>query len=400
MKILQINASNHGSTGKIMLQLAEKAEEAGHIAYSAFANVRENKKTAVKNQILIGNRFSRNLHLKLSYYTGLEGCFSFFSTLRFLKKIDRIKPDLIHLHNLHICYINLPLLFSYIKKKEIRTVWTLHDCWPFTGHCPHFQMADCDKWKEGCFSCPIYKQYPKSFSDNAKKMYRFKKKWFTGVKDLTVVTPSHWLAFLVKESFLKDYPVKVIHNGIDLRIFKPITGNFRDQYKIGDKYIILGVANPWSERKGLDVFIELSKRLDDRFQIVLVGTNDKLDKSLPENIISVHKTKDQAELAQIYSSADLFVNPTREENYPTVNMEAVACGTPVLTFRTGGSPEILDEFTGSVVEKNDVDAMYEKIVSICENKEFSTEEILKRAEKFDMNERFCEYIKLYEGFDE
>jgi glycosyltransferase involved in cell wall biosynthesis len=229
-------------------------------------------------------------------------------------------------------------------------------------------------------------------------MHNRKKALFSGL-DMTIVTPSQWLADLVKQSFLKDYPVKVIHNGIDLSVFRPTPSNFREKYGIArDKKILLGVAFGWGARKGLDVFIDLAHRLDpDHYQIVLVGTDENTDKQLPENIISIHRTQNQAELAEVYTAADLFVNPTREENYPTVNMEALACGTPVLTFRTGGSPEILDETCGAVVACDDVDAMEREIIRICAEAPYSEAACLKRAEGFDHNQRFEEYIHLYES---
>ena len=215
---------------------------------------------------------------------------------------------------------------------------------------------------------------------------------------MTIVTPSQWLADLVKKSFLKDYPVKVINNGIDLSVFKPTESDFRQKHGIGDKYMLLGVADSWGARKGLDVFIELSNRLDAaKYQIVLVGTNEVVDKQLPDNIISVHRTQDQKELAGIYSAANLFVNPTREENYPTVNMESIACGTPVLTFRTGGSPEIPDETCGAVVDCDDIDALESEIIRITKEKPFSQEACLKRAEAFDKDKLFREYVDLYEN---
>ncbi len=396
MNILMINSCNFGSTGNIMLQVAEKAREKGYIVYTACPDCRDNRKKSVENQIFIGNRFTRNLHLLLAKVTGLNGCFSFFSTLNFLRKAKRFSPDVIHLHNLHNGYINLPLLFRFIKKHNIRVVWTLHDCWAFTGHCPYFDMAKCEKWKSGCHTCPIYKEYPASLFDNSKFMYRLKNKWFTGVNDLTLVTPSQWLGDLVKQSFLGEYAVRVINNGIDLAVFKSTESDFRKKYNCEDKFVLLGVAFPWSKRKGIDVFIELSKRLDDRFQIVLVGTDDIVDKQLPDSIISIHRTNNQAELAEIYTAADLFVNPTREENYPTVNMEAIACGTPVLTFNTGGSGEIPDNTCGIVVSENTVDNIFEKIIEIFENKPFTKADCLKRAQSFAAEEKYKEYMSLYE----
>ena len=401
MKTVLINSCNFGSTGNIMLEIAETAENGGYTAAVCYPQSRDNSRKQKEKDFIIGTRFSRNIHLMLAEITGLNGCFSYFSTLKLLKKLDKLKPDIIHLHNLHNCYINLSLLFKYIKKHNIKTVWTLHDCWAFTGHCPHFDMIGCDKWKTGCYSCPQYKEYPKSLFDNSKYMYRLKKKWFTDIKDMTIVTPSEWLASLVKESYLKDYPVKVINNGIDLNVFKPTESDFREKYALENKYIVLGVAFGWGKRKGLDVFIELAKRLDKgKYKIVLVGTDDNIDKLLPENIISIHRTQNQTELVKIYSAADVFANPTREENYPTVNMEALACGTPVATFNTGGSPEMLDETCGAAVAKNDIDAMYNEIIRICEKKPYSLEACIKKAKGFDKNEKFGEYIRLYEVLNE
>ena len=401
MKTVLINSCNFGSTGNIMLEIAETAENGGYTAAVCYPQSRDNSRKQKEKDFIIGTRFSRNIHLQLAGITGLNGCFSYFSTLKLLKKLDKLKPDIIHLHNLHNCYINLPMLFKYIKKHNIKTVWTLHDCWSFTGHCPHFDMIGCDKWKTGCYSCPQYKEYPKSLFDNSKIMYRLKRKWFTGVENMTIVTPSEWLAGLVKESYLKDYPVKVINNGIDLNVFKPTESDFRKKYALENKYIVLGVAFGWGRRKGLDVFVELARRLDkEKYKVVLVGTDDNVDKLLPENIISIHRTQNQTELAKIYAAADVFANPTREENYPTVNMEALACGTPVVTFNTGGSPEMLDETCGAAVAKDDNDAMYNEIIRICEKKHYSLEACIKKAKGFDKNEKFGEYIRLYEVLNE
>ena len=401
MKTVLINSCNFGSTGNIMLEIAETAENGGYTAAVCYPQSRDNSRKQKEKDFIIGTRFSRNIHLMLAEITGLNGCFSYFSTLKLLKKLDKLKPDIIHLHNLHNCYINLSLLFKYIKKHNIKTVWTLHDCWSFTGHCPHFDMIGCNKWKTGCYSCPQYKEYPKSLFDNSKIMYRLKRKWFSGVKNMTIVTPSEWLASLVKESYLKDYPVKVINNGIDLNVFKPTESDFRKKYALENKYIVLGVAFGWGRRKGLDVFIELARRLDkEKYKVVLVGTDDNVDKLLPENIISIHRTQNQTELVKIYSAADVFANPTREENYPTVNMESVACGTPVVTFNTGGSPEMLDETCGAAVAKDDNDAMYNEIIRICEKKPYSLEACIKKAKGFDKNEKFGEYIRLYEVLNE
>lgn len=398
MRIVVINSCTYGSTGSIMQSIAQTAIAHGHEAYIAFPNGRhrERNRLASRNipMIPFSNRFSEDFHLLADRLTGFNGCFSVFSTAALLRKLDKLQPDLLHLHNLHNCYVNLPMLFRYIKKRRLRVVWTLHDCWAFTGHCPHFDGIGCEKWQTGCNNCPQYRLYPQSLVDRSKGMYRRKKKWFSGVENLTLVTPSVWLAELAKRSFLGEYPIRVIPNGIDLSVFHP-TGNKKEQWK--DKFVILGVAAVWAETKGLDVFMELAKRLEDRFQIVLVGTDEAVDCKLPDNIASIHRTADPHELAELYTAADLFVNPTRQDNFPTVNLEALACGTPVLTFRTGGSPEAIDADCGMAVERNDVNALERAIRSIAEEKPFAPEACIRRAQEFAADHQFEKYVKLYEA---
>ena len=381
-----------------MRNLSALAETNGYTTYQVYPNHRSNR-TPLDGDIVLCNFVTFRLNRELAKFTGYNGCFAPITTIRFLFKLNKIKPDILHFHNLHNSYINLPLLFRYVKKHHTRVIWTLHDCWSFTGRCQHFVMAKCDKWKTGCGNCPYPKEsYPQALVDKTAIMWKLKKKWFTGIEDMTIVTPSQWLADLVKESFLKDYPVNVINNGIDLSVFKPTESDFRKKHGIGGKYMLLGVADSWGVRKGLDVFVELSKRLDNsKYQIVLVGTSDNVDKQLPDNIISIHHTQNQQELAEIYTAADLFVNPTREEVFGLVNIEALACGTPVLTFKTGGSPECIDETCGSVVECDDVDAMESEIKSICEKKKFKFDDCIRRAKMFDKDERYREYLKIYKN---
>lgn len=396
MKLLEINQSNYGSTGKIMIATAELS---GAEYIIACANSRSNKKNHVENVVYIGNRITRNMNLLFQKYTGLVSLslLEVISTANFLRKVKQFAPDIIHLHNLHDCYISLPLLFRFIKKHNIPVVWTLHDCWAFTGRCPYFDIQKCDRWEIGCYSCPYPKEkYPATNVDRAGLMWKLKRKWFTGVKNMTIVTPSQWLADLVKKSFLKEYQVQVINNGIDLGKFKPTKSDFRERYDLKNKYIVLGVAFEWEERKGLDVFVRLSKELGTEYRVVLVGTNDKVDELLPENILSIHRTHNQKELAEIYSAADVFVNPTREDNFPTVNIEAMACGTPVITFRTGGSPECIDEFCGSVVACDDIDMLTKEIVRRCELQPYSKQACMERAACFGERARFEEYVRLYE----
>ena len=397
MRVVQINGGVFGSTGKIMFGIADLCKQYGYemICASPITTTNRNKEPNGE-YIKIGSFNSRRINVLLDMLTGKTNGFAKNETRELLKRFDEYKPDIVHLHNIHGSYINLDMLFGYIKSNKIKTVWTLHDCWSFTGHCTHFDMIGCDKWKSGCFDCPQYKTYPKSIFDNSKKQYQKKKDMFTGVENLTIVTPSSWLGDLAKQGFLGEYPVEVINNGIDLDVFKPTESDFREKYNCQDKLIILGVAFGWGYAKGLDAFVELAKRLDERFQIVLVGTDSSVDESLPSNIISIHRTTNQQELAEIYSAADLFVNTTRQENFPTVNIESLACGTPVLTFKTGGSPEIIDNTCGDVVEKNDIDALENKIKSILENKTYTKDACIKRASQYEYKNKFESYIRLYE----
>lgn len=396
MRIVQINGGAKGSTGKIMMGIAEVARAQGHEAMCASPITTTNRDAGEDcGYYRIGTFNSRRVNVALARITGFNGCFAWFETYKLLKKIDEFKPDIIHLHNLHDSYINLPMLFSYIKKHNVPTVWTLHDCWAFTGQCPHFTVVKCDKWKVGCYNCPQYKEYPASLYDNTKKMWKFKKKWFTGVKNMTIVTPSRWLARLVRESYLKEYSIQVINNGIDLNVFKPTQSNFRERYEIpAEKHIILGVSFAWSYRKGLDCFVEMAEKLGEQYQIVLVGTDDEIDKNLPQNIVSIHRTQNQKELAEIYSAADVFAMPTREENYPTVNMEAIACGTPVVTFDVGGCAETIDTSTGIIVSVNEIDKLIEAIKVICRER-IDPEVCKKRAKNHSQDLKYMEYLELY-----
>lgn len=395
MKVLAINSVPYGSTGRIMMQVLDSAEEtlgANTIGY--FGAWKENK-SIHPNLHQFGCYFENRISFILSYFSGYHNVGSVVNTLKLLEIIRSYNPDVIHLHNLHLWIINLPILFDYLKKSRIKVIWTLHDCWAFTGQCTYFTMTDCDKWKVGCHHCPSFHDYPNAFLDRTKLMYKLKKKWFCGVNDLTIVTPSQWLADLVKQSFLKDYPIKVINNGIDLSIFKPTDSDFRKKFNCEDKYILLGVSFGWGKRKGLDVFIELAKRLERDYQIVLVGTNALRDQELPDNIVSIHRTDNQIELAEIYTAADLFVNPTREEVFGLVNVEALACGTPVLTFQTGGSPECIDSECGTVVRCDDIDGMEQEIRRIRTQHSYKEESCISRARLFTRDNMNMKYIELY-----
>jgi glycosyltransferase involved in cell wall biosynthesis len=313
------------------------------------------------------------------------------ATARFIETIDKLKPDLIGLHNIHGYFLNYPLLFKFIKEKNIPVVWTFHDCWPFTGHCSYFESVDCEKWKTHCEKCPLTRNYPKALMDRSYQNFEDKQNAFLGVQDLKIITPSTWLAGLVKHSFLKSYPVEVIHNGVDLKTFKPKAKESKN-----DDHIILGVANTWDARKGLQDFIELRKILPLEYKIVLIGLSDKQIKHLPKGIQGIQRTENVEALVDWYNKASVFINPTYVDNFPTTNIEALACGTPVLTYNTGGSPESVDHQTGTVVEKGDIKALSKAVLAMFKNKETIDACRQRAVEKFNSNERYTDYLRFYE----
>lgn len=397
MKILEINSVLRGSTGKIAIQIGETARKKGHDVCICVPKGRHNKTSNANNVFLFGNRLSEDSHLALSKLTGLNGYYSIVATNSLIRKIEDFNPDIIQLHNLHNSYINIPILFSFIKTKQIPVVWTLHDCWAFTGKCPYFTAVGCDKWKSGCYSCEQLSAYPSAYVDRTKFMWEDKKKLFLGIKNLTIVTPSRWLCELVKESFLQSYCVDVINNGIDLNVFKPTNNQFRHINSLDNKTIILGVASVWEKRKGLDVFCRLAHDLTDEFKIVLVGIDTSARTDIPSNIIGIKRTDNQAQLADIYSSADVFVNPTLEDNFPTVNIEALACGTPVITYNTGGSPEAIDSKCGIVIPQNDYSSLKKAILNATKPRIFLQSDCVMKAQNYGAEKKYEEYIELYEN---
>lgn len=399
MKVLQINVTaNSGSTGKIAEQIGRLVMAEGWqsmIAYGRYANPSES------NLIRIGTKFDIIEHGIESRLFDNHGLASRQATRQFIQKVEEIKPDIIHLHNIHGYYINYQLLFDYLSKLETPIVWTLHDCWSFTGHCAYFDFAKCEKWRNGCCApCPCKKKYPTTLiADRSKENWETKQQCFTSIKNMTLVPVSNWLGDLTRQSFLNQYHIRVIHNGIDLNNFQPTEDVKAIKAKNGitGKYTILGVANIWEERKGFADFIRLRKVLPQEYNIVLVGVSKKQKTILPTGIIGIERTQDQKELAQLYSEANVLVNPTYEDNYPTTNLEAMACGTPVITYKTGGSPESLSKDTGLVVEQGDINGLVSAIHEVCENgKEYYTEKCRTWAEEhFDMHQCFESYIQLY-----
>jgi glycosyltransferase involved in cell wall biosynthesis len=332
----------------------------------------------------------------------MHGFGSRFATVRFVKKVSLINPDLIHLHNLHGYYLNIEVLFNYLKKIQKPVIWTLHDCWPFTGHCSYFDYVGCNKWKSECYSCPNRMAYPRSLVvDNSRVNFIKKKHLFSGLEKLTFVAPSAWMAGLLKQSFLSDYPVEIIHNGVDVNVFRPSRQRekLKHRYGVSGRNVILGVASIWDRRKGLSDFIKLSSMLLEDQVIILVGLKKSQIKDLPGNVIGIRRTESVNDLAELYSMADVFVNPTFVDNFPTTNIEALACGTPVITYRTGGSPEAVDDNTGLIVEKGDVKRLFESINKTLDVGKGVYEDFCRKraVENFNKLSKNTEYIRLYES---
>jgi putative colanic acid biosynthesis glycosyltransferase len=398
MHILQINSDyEYGSTGRIVRELQERLLLRRDKCTVAYGRQRI-KNIEHPDVISIGNSIDNYLHVAKTRIQDAHGFGSYFATKKFLKKIDELRPDVIHLHNLHGYYIHIFLLFEYLKKLRKPVIWTLHDCWSFTGHCAYYDYIGCDKWKNRCYQCALKGEYPKSnFIDRSIKNFQQKKLLFKDSHNLTLVTPSEWLKSQIKESYLGGYPVKVINNGIDLDVFNPVSSDIRKRYNLESKFLILGVASIWGERKGFQYFMKLARHLKPDEKIILVGLTERQIKQLPEGIIGIQRTNSTAELAAIYSAVDVFVNPTLEDNYPTTNLEAIACGTPVITFNSGGSSESVKEGCGSVVERGDLSGLFQAISTIKKNgKHFYAEECRRYAlSSFNKNVKFEEYIELY-----
>ena len=394
--LLQINvASNKGSTGKIAENIGLTALSNGWDSYIVHSK-RYAGKTKLKD-ISGCNSFSEFVHYIISLVFDAHGMASYFLTRKLIKKIEKIKPDIVHLHNIHGYYINFKLLFESLLKLDVPVVWTLHDCWPFTGHCVYFDRVNCQKWKVECQHCPQCTSYPRALFDFSKRNFKLKMKVFNQLDNLTIVPVSNWLSNLVSHSYLCDFPRKVIHNGIDLNLFKPTETNLRQRYNLVGKKIILGVADGFGARKGLDDFIKLSKLLSDEYQIVLIGVTSSDLSKIPGSILAIERTSDQLQLAEFYSIAEVYLNLTYEDNFPTTNIEALACGTPVITYDTGGSIEAISEDTGIIVQKNDIKSLYDSVMYFS-NIDRSTlrEKCRRRAlDNYDMNLKFQEYMSLY-----
>lgn len=390
MKVLMINVvCGIRSTGRICTDLAVALEGQGHEVKIAYG--RENvPEQFQKYAVRIGSELDTKIHGVKARLLDGAGFGSKRVTKNFIKWVKEYNPDVIHLHNIHGYYINVQVLFNYLKTCGKKIIWTLHDCWAFTGHSAYCEAVGCEKWKTGCEKCPQIKEYPKSYLDNSKKNWKKKKSLFSNIPNITIVTPSKWLASLVRESYLKEYPVDIIHNGIDTSQFKPLPNDFKQYYGLENKVMLLGVATAWNDMKGLSDFIKLSELLDESYKIVLVGVTTEQKNTLPKRILGIERTASVKELAQIYSAADVFLNLSYCENYPTVNLEARACGLPIITYKVAGSLESAGK-QSVVVPKGELKA----IISVLKNKKYC--EKTNNKEVLDKEEMKHRYLDSFSG---
>ena len=395
MKVLIINCvCGTGSTGRIVSELWKLLKAEGHEAKVAYGF--GNAYVVAKEDLYcINNKFGYYLHNAISRLTDRAGFYSTYHTLKLVSFIKHYKPDVVHLHNLHGYYINIRILFKYLSTIRVKVVWTLHDCWAITGHCVHYSYEGCYKWKVECHDCPLKKTYPQSlFLDQSKRNFLEKKKLYAAISDLTITTPSEWLASVVRQSvLLGGRHIVAIPNGIDLNVFKPTSSNLRQEYGIKDTdTLLLGVSSVWYLKKGYDDFKRLAKIMPDNYKLMLVGLTKEQILDMPENVIGIERTNNINELVAIYTMADVFLNLSYEETMGLVTAEALACGTPAIVYDKTAVPEVVDEKSGYVVSAGDIETVLKLIDKV---KEFNMEDCINRASDYSADKQYVKYLTLY-----
>lgn len=395
MKVIQINSVyGIGSTGRIAKDLQNYLNDHGIVAKTIYGYGKGDYPNTYKMQSIL----ELKANIALGRLTGHHGNYNYFPTVKALKYLLGEKPDIIHLHNIHGYFINVPLLFKIIKKYQIPVVWTFHDCWPFTGHCCYFDDYSCDRWESGCDKCPAWgDEYSIILGDRSKLNWIEKKELFSGLEHCILVSPSQWLADFFPRSFLNSYPARVIHNGIDTSAFRPLCSNVKKNLNIEQKKMILGIAPNLDGAKGGRFMLELARKLGDNYAVVILSLITK--EKLPDNVYVLPRTDNVTDLARIYSAADVFINPTIHDNFPTVNLEATACGTPVITFDTGGSPEGIRQDMGEVVEKGNIDMMAKAVIRWADYKKNNKFRRLD-TKYLDKNSFAAQYVEIYKQLKE
>lgn len=391
-KLLQINSVvNTGSTGRIAEQLGVLAISQGWESYIAYGREARRSRSRL---IKIGSKWDVNFHAIGSILTDRHGLFSKFATKRFLQQVDIIQPDVVHLHNLHGYYINVPMLLRYLKQKNIPTVITMHDFWLMTGHCAYINQS-CDRWKTGCGNCPRLNQYPSAKFDNTKANWKWKASLFVDMPNVTLVPVSYWLGRYVDESLLKNVKQNVIYNGIDTNVFKPFDGGASVVGVDWSKFTIMAIATRWTEANGYQDVMKLSSIIPDNSQIIMVGLDGQQMSNLPKNIIGFRKTESFTQLQELYTKSDVIFNPNREVTFGLVTAEAMACGTPAIVLRDTAGEEIVDEQTGFVVDT--IEGVIDLIPRIraLEKKKMSDACRFRVNELFNADKQYQKYIDLY-----
>lgn len=391
-KVVQINVmAGHGSIGRISDQIGSLAQDSGWESWIAYGRGCPSGKSKL---IRIGNRLDAWMHAAESRIFDNHGLASRRATKKFVEQLERMQPDVVHLHNIHGYFLNYPILFRWLKEWGGPVVWTLHDCWAFTGHCAYYSHQKCDKWRRECNDCPQLRRYPSSIvADNSTRNFRKKKETFCSIDNLTLVGVSEWLGRQISESFLGKYPVHIFPNGIDTKAFRPGV-----KTEANSRHSVLGVANVWDYRKGLDDFIKLRTILPSNYDITLVGLSAWQAARLPKGIRGIKHNSDMEALAEIYSKADVYVNPTVDDNFPTTLLEAMACGTPVVSYDTGGCREAIVPAAGRIVVKGDANALAEAVTDICENRDTDRNGKCRQhaVDAYNMDINLRRYISLYE----
>lgn len=391
-KLLQINSVvNTGSTGRIAEQLGVLAISQGWESYIAYGREARGSQSRL---IKIGSKWDVNFHAIGSILTDRHGLFSRYATKKFLQQVDIIQPDVVHLHNLHGYYINVPMLLRYLKQKNIPTVITMHDFWLMTGHCAYINQS-CDRWKTGCGNCPRLNQYPAAKFDNTKANWKWKASLFIDMPNVTLVPVSYWLGRYVDESLLKNAKQNVIYNGIDTNVFKPFDGGASVGGVDWSKFTIMAIATRWTEANGYQDVMKLSSILPDNCQIVMVGLDEQQMSNLPKNIIGFRKTESFTQLQELYTKSDVIFNPNREVTFGLVTAEAMACGTPAIVLRDTAGEELVDEQTGYVIDS--VEEVPELISTINQvDKNYMSKACRDRVrELFNAEKQFQKYFDLY-----
>lgn len=393
MRVYQVNVvCGSGSTGRIATDLAQTIQKHGGESRIAYGRGDAPKEI---DAIKISNKLDLYAHVILTRITDRHGLYSRGATKRLIKDICEYNPDIIHLHNIHGYYVNYEMLFEFLKDYNRPIVWTLHDCWSYTGHCAYFDYAGCEKWETTCFECPQKSKYPSSIlKDNSKHNFQRKMKAFTSLENITIVTVSEWLRRTTKKSFLKKFTIEKISNGINLQIMKPTESGLREKYNLENKKILLGVATVWDERKGLHIFFELSNCLPEQYKIVLIGLSKQQKEKKPEGILAIDNISNPVEIAKWYTAADTFVNTSVEETMGLTTVEAMACGTPVIVMNTTASPELVDDICGKIVEPNNLVMLKDAIFTINKNKQVSAH-CVNHAKKYEKDKQYKQYIDLY-----